>query len=402
MGKSSKLKQRAAETKEAEFQQHFAAISRRADQKPVVAPLVDEFAGYRDHFIRPPDKFVLRTRSDHRSKQALEMARYLFGLFRVPRILEQVWGAGLEADARSAPLPRVAQRTRLAHRPRLGSQGKSARENKNLKNVDFRAWFVCVATGGSLYKEHTKGLLTKKETHAFLEAPVDLDLCQAVLFAVAQSAAAPMGLALRLARSNLSNQPFDEFWFDAARFFCLPDHMPESLAQVNDLVDYLRHRHLEEPDFRLLGSSQSLPAILRRMEQWHRALARARDLSGVAWAGVDLPDFEIAQKDPEDKNRTVTWAVHQITTGKELAAEGSAQRHCVFGYKSRCAHGSCSIWSLTRTSAFGEKARRLTIEMDSFGNIVQKRGLANRQPRPEEEHILDQWALKAGLTNGRR
>src|SRR5690606_20482088 len=119
------------------------------------------------------------------------------------------------------------------------------------------------------------------------------------------------------------------------------------------------HRRAQDAGFRVLGTGQTLATVLRRMDQWHRELARARDLSGVEWAGVDLPDHVIEQRDPEHRDRLITWTFHQITTGKELAAEGSAMRHCVFGYKHSCMQGRCSIWSLTRTDAFGAKARRL-------------------------------------------
>ena len=64
-----------------------------------------------------------------------------------------------------------------------------------------------------------------------------------------------------------------------------------------------------------------------------------------------------------------------------------------------CVTGDCSIWSLTRTDAFGGKARRLTIEVNRYGSVVQKRGLANRLPRPEEEHVVNLWAGKFNLDN---
>ena len=393
MGKSAKLKQREAEAKEAQFKIAFAERSRVAAYKAPPDPLVDEFIAYQTHFVRSPDSFVLRTRSDHRDKQALEMARHLFGRFRVPRVLEQVWGAYVRA-------PRQNGRAELPRRGRFEqAPAQVSSFNPNLKHIDFRAWYICVATGGSLYKEHTKKLLTKKETFLFLNAPASLDLCQSVIYAVARAAGAEDGPAQRLARTKIAEKTFDAFWFDAIRFFCLPGNMPATIAVANDLADYFAARRHEDRAFRLLGSSQSLAAILRRMEQWHRALARAKDLSGITWGGVALPDHTVEQKDPDNKQQTIVWTFHQITSGKELAAEGTAQRHCVFGYKTRCVNGDCSIWSLTRTDAFGAKTRRLTIEVDRYGSIVQKRGLANRAPRPEEEHVVGQWALKFNLDN---
>ena len=398
MGKSSKIKQRQAEEAEAKFQQVFAERSREAAYKTVAAPLIVEFERYRRYFVRDEDSFQLRTRSAHRDKQALEMARHLFGRFRVPHVLEQAWSTyvnqSLNRNARGE-LPRQGRGAAGAR------QNAPASSNINLADIDFRAWYICVARGGSLYKEHTKALLTKKETFLFLSAPASLGLCQSVLYAVARAAGATDGAAQRLARSKLVEKRFEPFWFDAIRFFCLPDNMPVSLDVTNDLVDYIAARRLEDGNFRLLGSSQSLAAVLRRMEQWHRALARAKDLSGITWNGVALPDHQIEQRDPEHQHRVVLWDFHQITTGKELAAEGTAQRHCVLSYKSRCVNGDCSIWSLTRTDAFGAKVRRLTIEVNRYGSIVQKRGLANRSARPEEEHVVGQWATKFNLDNRR-
>jgi hypothetical protein len=406
MGKSSKTKQRVTEAKEAEFQNRFAQ-ARQAPRTVASRPLIDEFGGYLEQAVRSPETFTSRTRSSDRGKQAIEMARHLFGRFRVPRVLEQAWGAYiLDEPHASGILNRrpagVPQAPAAGRVPRVAGHAAAPGSNLNLAHVDFRAWFVAVATGRSLYKEHTKGFLTKKETASFLGAPSVLDICQAIVYAVARGAGALDGPAQRLARSKLAAQAFhDPFWFDAIRFFCLPDHMPVSITQANDLVDFVVSRHQEDRHFRLLGSSQSLAAILRRMEQWHRALARAQDLSGIQWDGVDLPDYTVEHKDPDHKNRTIEWTFHQITTGKELAAEGTAQRHCVFGYKASCVSGRCSIWSLTRTDMVGTKVRHLTIELTSHGRIVQKRGLANRPPRSDEERAVADWAAKFNLDNPR-
>ena len=393
MGKSSKIKNKAAEDKAAEFQRAFVERSRVLATPVPVDPLINEFVAYSGQFVRQPDTFVLRTRSDHRAKQALEMARHLFGRFRVPRVLEGAWSAYVQEPQQDRPaLPRYGRGNQDIRR----GQGPA---NPNFRTTDFRAWYVCVATGGSLYKEHTKALLTKKETFLFLGAPPVLDMCQSVVWAVARAAGATDGDAQRLARSKIAERTFEAWWFDVVRFFCLPGNMPSGVAQVNDLVDYVAAKRMEDRAFRLLGSSQTLAAVLRRMEQWHRALARAKDLSGITWEGVALPDHTIEQKDPEHKGRVIEWTFHQITTGKELAQEGTAQRHCVFGYKASCVSGQCSIWSLTRTDALGGKVRRLTIELSRTGVISQKRGLANRMPRPEEEHVVGQWAGKFNLEN---
>ena len=77
-------------------------------------------------------------------------------------------------------------------------------------------------------------------------------------------------------------------------------------------------------------------------------------------------------------------------------------RHCVYGYKASCVAGRCSIWSLVRTDAYGSRSRRLTIELASGGAIVQKRGLANRLPRPDEDAVVARWALQFNLDDRRR
>ena len=388
-----KEKLRKKEEDEALFRERFAQLSRTAAQKPASEPLLVDFLGFEKHMIRPPENFSLRSRSSNRSKHVLEMARYLFGRYRVPKIMDQAWDLYAK--------PSKNDRSLLPRRGEVPNGPVVAAKNPNLTRINFRHWYVCLATGGSLYKEHTKNFLTKKETHIFLSVAHEIDACQAVIYSVARAAGLSDGHSLRLARSKLSHKEFTPFWFDCVRFFALQGNLPSSLPQVNDLVDFVQAKHAEDRNFRLLGSSQSLPAVLRRMEEWHRALARTKDLLGIEWPGVDLPDFTFEQNDPEKKNSKIYWAVTQITSGKKLAEEGSSMRHCVLGYKTRCVSGACSIWSLTRWEEFGSPVRRLTIELSSSGQIVQKRGLANRMPRPDEENVVSKWALARGLSNSR-
>ena len=368
MGKATKEKQRKAEEISASFQKSFVENSKLAAQVAPDEPIVNEFSGYESQFTRDPMLFVPRTRSRSRPKRVLEMARFLFGLYRVPHVLEKVWSEYVIDKSDRDYRHELARR-----RPYANPAQRAPSFNPNTRTTNFRDWYVCVATGGSLYKKHTRNTLTKKETHLFLSAPQDIDLCQSVIFAVASATGASRGDAHRLAKSKISEKPFGEFWFECVRFFCLKDHMPQSIAQINDLVDFAATQKTENANYRLLGSSQSLVALLRRMEEWHRALARTKDLSGLEWAGVDIHDYKLEQKDKDEQNPPVIWNFHQITSGKELAQEGAAMRHCVLGYKTSCARGDCSIWSLTKTDAFGVPQRRLT--MKDIGHI---RPLVNR------------------------
>ena len=58
--------------------------------------------------------------------------------------------------------------------------------------------------------------------------------------------------------------------------------------------------------------------------------------------------------------------------------------------------------TLILTDVFGATARRVTIELSAGGVIVQKRGLANRQPRADEEAVISRWASQFNLENRSR
>ena len=386
MGKKTRHKQAQAEAQEAAFQASFAQMSVAAKNKAPLPPLLDEVGVYAGVAIRPVADFVRKTKSQDRNRQLLELVRHLFVRYKTPRILERAW--------RAQDLPDRPDRA-----PARFGGGRRLNENVNFGLIDFRDWYICVATGQSLYKTRAKAFMSKMEAHLFVNCPYDLALPQALYYATAKAAGATPGLSLRLARSKLSDQPFEAFWKDATRFFALDGNHPSSVQQVNDLVDFISNKHMENAAFRVLGAGHTLGSMLVKLNDWHHSLRRAKILGNSSWEGHALPNQSFMQK---IEGREWHWDMVQVTSSSALAAEGTAMRHCVLSYKSRCMSGDISIWSLSLRDPFGTSKRKLTIELRNDGSIVQKRGLANRSPRPDEQHIITRWARDNHLyDNGR-
>ncbi len=82
-----------------------------------------------------------------------------------------------------------------------------------------------------------------------------------------------------------------------------------------------------------------------------------------------------------------TWAVRELTSGRELYYEGRAMSHCVASYALRCRGGASAIFSLTCNGQ-----RRLTLELDpQTRRVVQSRGEHNREATPEERAQIEEW-----------
>jgi hypothetical protein len=90
------------------------------------------------------------------------------------------------------------------------------------------------------------------------------------------------------------------------------------------------------------------------------------------------------------------FIIKQITTQKDILAEGAAMRHCVASYASGCANGQWSIWSLGLLES-GKYSRLITIQLNNNDCIVQARGLCNRMPTGEELVMIKQWCKTSNL-----
>jgi hypothetical protein len=204
-------------------------------------------------------------------------------------------------------------------------------------------------------------------------------------------------------------QDDEPFWLSVIHFFVNHPELP--LSQVGPVVDYVRIRKYgfggndaPEPEFTMKG--RTVEALLKRMEEWHEALARLGKKGRHSWSPSGIPPLERIEKDPLSTG-TCHWRVVEIIDCMALAEEGRAMRHCVRSYQSACLKGETSIWSLRLAFSDNRTERRLlTIEVNNQRRaIVQVRGHCNQTLSAMRGHrrmmlareVLRDWARQRNL-----
>jgi hypothetical protein len=328
----------------------------------------------RTHALRDPWEWRCRIKSRSQERRYLDLVRFCFARYRVAPHLENVWLADIGDDFVDAVAAVDARRPRRTDRPNL------------------RAWYIVAAQGGSLYRAAARSYLTRLETHHFLNAPPEVESAgHAFWYAFARAETDDRAAALRIARSKLADfSAASSFWKDVARTFA---RHALTVSEINDLVDFLRAAKAEDETFSLKG--RSLGALRRRMEEWHRALRKEREICGGAWPGRPIPD---AVYEAGSEQKRAIWRFRQIKTGSDLFREGQRMRHCVASYRYACVAGSLSIWSLTCEFPLGVVNKAVTLEVRADGTIAQCRGFANRLPHANEVAMVKHWADDYGLT----
>ncbi|WP_295638822.1 PcfJ domain-containing protein [uncultured Methylibium sp.] len=334
--------------------------------------------GFSGEVERDPRSWHPQMKTRDTARLRLAAARHLFALYAVPAMLERIWidATGLEEDE-----------------VRLRKQ-----------------WYVTVARGGSLHKAGANAWLTRKEVHAFLHPSAGLGFDEAFWEAIARSYAGDAAVALRIARSKIARAPRGEidFWRGVVRFFCAN---PLPVEAIDDLCDYLAECRRRDPDYRLEG--RSLPALNRRMHEWHRDIAAIERIEAMrrrvygpgaptwaadaAWPGSPLADWEWAPSSREARTKGERFVVRQLKQAEDLVMESRAMRHCVSTYAGKCIAGRASIWSLRRCTK-DRIDRLLTIEVDPQHQAVQVRGLANRLASADERNVIERWVKARGIT----
>ncbi|TWB01843.1 PcfJ domain-containing protein [Bradyrhizobium stylosanthis] len=339
--------------------------------------------GFEADIVRDAEAWKPRMKTRDAARLRLAAARHLFARYPVAEHLEQVWieGAGLGADE-----------IRLRKR-----------------------WYIAAVGGGSLYAVGAAEWLSRKEVHAFLNPLGNVSFEAAIWQAIARSYATDPAVAMRIARTRITQTPRAQhrFWREVARFFCAH---PTTVEDMDDFHDYLADCHRRDPQYSLKG--RSLISLGRQMREWHRDLDaiarieaarrraeaarnRARGLAGGPeqiedrWLGAAIADWSWT-KLSKDRAKREEYVVLQLRTAADLVAETRGMRHCVATYATKCIAGHASIWSLRRRSA-GSVQRLLTIELDPRLRAVQVRGFANRPPLADESKILERWAQARGI-----
>jgi hypothetical protein len=357
---NTRLQQRQAAERERIARYDAVLRAPRADTTPGIGTIVHAVpAGFEARVIRDVADWPAKLKTRDAGRIALAVARHAFACYPVPYHLERIWLGGERLDAAEI--------------------------------VRRKTWYIEVAQGNSLHQTCTKDMLSKKETHRFLNPPVRLSFREALWHALARSYTEEIGLALRIARSKVAHDAVTPFWRDVARFFCAN---PVQLAELDDFHDYLEARLADNAGYGLKG--RTLGSLRAQMAQWHCDLARIRRLGEGNWPGRDIPDWSHTAKHEEHSHKDVTWSVTQIKTGRELAEEGNRMHHCVYTYRHRCISGASSIWSV-KTRTWSGVERVLTLEVNAHDELVQVRGYANRTAHPHEVRILRRWAAANGI-----
>jgi hypothetical protein len=152
--------------------------------------------------------------------------------------------------------------------------------------------------------------------------------------------------------------------------------------QSNLILSWAMHEYTEteyqqqaQPFF---WKGRSVAAVLERSLEYHRRVQRP--WTGYKWNNHGW-DWEI------DQAQFGKWSFVELTTGEDLFYEGDALHHCVTTYAGRCASGYSAIVSLRL-----DGIRRLTVEINpKTKQVVQARGIYNREAQIEERNVLGKW-----------
>lgn len=272
----------------------------------------------------------------------------------------------------------------------------------------YRDWYVHLGRGYNLRTAKCPITVTKKIAHAFLHAPDDFTVEQALRFGQLSAFGANRNainatVATQLARSFVQ----EKFWVTVLRV--IAENPMLDPRQIGPLIDYLHSQRFERTEIEVAPGQwrqepppqpglsmrgRTIDGLLRQVEIWHRNLGRQSGRSGQVYLAAEFNGIAIQKK---SSGKPVKWAIRQLRSSNDLQIESKELRHCVASYHWSCARGNCTIWNLSRSENDGTYERRQTIEVDKNRTVVQCRGLANRDPTKEEWSIVTDWAREAGL-----
>ena len=334
--------------------------------------------------VRPLEDW--QPQSHNVRRQFASLARHLYAEWPVPPFMDSVWFLGSGPDAQ-----------RQQH------------------------WFLHLGRGQNIRTADLPLPYTKRMAHQFMQAPSELTAAAALRWGQILA----LGGNPRLARAILAtrlgaNFAHDEFWSTVVQFFI--DHPLLDLAHAGPIIDFIHCQRFAgeeiviggvrgvngppQPNFTMKGRTPE--SLLGQVDAWHRALARvhqpwrfsSREVPNLEWPASGITGFMFTEGAVKTGNLQV-WTITELTTARDLFAEGRAMKHCVASYSSSCARGQSSIWALEVDQSIG-RSKVLTIEVQLRSRqIVQARGKCNALPCDKHKALLRRWAEQARLSLAR-
>lgn len=275
-------------------------------------------------------------------------------------------------------------------------------------------WFVDVAQGSSVVKTSPIPL-TKKQAHLFMQVPSEFHPSEALRIAQYLDCGGDTIGARSLIECRQMEIPTATFLFNKEALLNREKFNLELMGWLSkqtmlektkfaDIVDWAHDvkfiwslrdvAEFVQPNLTMKG--RTYDSVSKAIERWHIELNKIRPAKKVNdktyWNGMVLKDWSFMEM---VGGKEVYWTTNQITTWKELKAEGAAMHHCVSSYLEACLRGETYIFSMKR-----DGQRALTLEVRG-NTIYQKAGLLNRRPTDKENLILARFCSENGLLNRR-
>lgn len=368
---------------------------------------LSQLARQHGDWLRPVEDW--RPASHNPRRQFADLARHLTARYDVPLFMDAAWFQGDDA----------------------------ARQQQS--------WFKHIGRGQNIRTADVPVRLSKMMAHIFLQAPAEFTVPQAFRWSQVVGQGGSDELAQAIFRTPLGNSfEHEEFWSTVILF--LANHPMLDPAYVGPVIDYIQHQRFvpqeiiqpggavvvadpPQPDYAMKG--RSIDRLLRQVDQWHEELAQQVQGPGevdgegprrghgrlIQWDSAAIEGFSL-QEGKKKGMDPVRWSIKELTSNRELVAEGKAMHHCVSSYTRNCRNGNTSIWSLRARELGRAEEPVLTIAVDPRSRaVMQVRGKYNILPKGKirskdqgridsryhklaerSQRVLQRWMEGEGLT----
>lgn len=235
--------------------------------------------------------------------------------------------------------------------------------------------------------------LTRKQLHFALSQNSKFKGLEHLRFAQIQDYKPKIIHAVMKNNNKTSNFNTDESLFQ--EFLIYMNNQELDMFETNQIMplfDYVcqQNRQARQDGTTFTIKHHALFSLYTKMIEWHRKLNSKG--ANLEWQPSPLfqPLEIIKEKTINNSVVPIVYKIVELTTEKELIAEGKQLHHCVASYANRCFQGHCRIFSL-RQSYFDDKFKSLaTIEVVN-NRPVQIRGFANKTVIGEESRIINDY-----------